>query len=221
MALTVIPNHWPAGKENRVMRKIPAIILFAILTLCSGCIILSLHPIYAEQDIVFEPGLIGQWSEDGSKEVWAFSKVGTDSYALLHTDDKGRQGRFSAHLAKIGGKLFLDLFPDDPGPEENEWYTYHLLPLHSFLQVVQIEPILQMRCPDLDWLERYIATNPDAIRHEKIDDEIILTASTKELQSFWLKHLDTEGAFGDPSDMRRTASTITGKPPNTDAGDEK
>jgi hypothetical protein len=79
-----------------------------------------------------------------------------------------------------------------------------------------------MSFPDPDWLKKLVADNPKAIQHEKIDDEIILTASTKDLQTFWLKHLDTNGAFGEPSNMKRKTEAVPEDQPNKpDAGDGK
>ena len=202
------------------MRKLMSMTLLGMLILSVGCI-RSLHPIYTEKDIVFEPGLIGQWAEDDSKEIWAFSQKGTNEYKLVY-GDKGEQGAFSAHLLKIKGKLFLDFFPEDPDLKENAFYRSHLLAVHTFVYVRQIAPTLQMSFPEPGWLKKLIADSPNAIMHEKIEDEIILTAGTKELQAFWLKHLETEGAFGDASNMKRKTSIIPEKQPNKpDAGDGK
>jgi len=60
-----------------------------------------------------------------------------------------------------------------------------------------------MSPPDLDWLRQVLAADLDAVRHEKIGDDIILTAGTQQLQAFWLKHLDTAGAFGETIDLKR------------------
>lgn len=198
------------------MRKIISMTFLSFLILCSGCI-RSLHPIYTEQDIAFEPGLIGQWSEDNSKEIWTFSKKETNSYTLVYTDDKGRKGKFSAHLAKLNEKLFLDLFPEERELKENDFYKFHFMPVHTFLYVKQIEPTLQMSFPDPDWLEKFIADNPKAIQHEETNDEIILTASTKELQAFWLKHLNTKVVFKDTSNMKRRTSVISEEQPKKSA----
>ena len=203
------------------MLKLRSMTLLGLLILSAGCI-RSLHPIYTEKDTVFEPGLIGQWAEDDSGEIWAFSKEDTNEYKLVYTDEKGRQGVFSAHLLKIKENLFLDFFPEEPGLKMNGFYQFHLLPVHTFVHVKQIEPILQMSFPDPGWLKKHISADPGAIAHEKIEKEIILTAATKELQSFWLKHIDAEGAFGDPSNMKRMEKTAPEEQPNKpDAGDDK
>lgn len=184
------------------MRHTILMAVLGILILCSGCI-RSLQPFYTEQDLLFEQNLIGQWAEDGDKEIWAFSKKGMNSYTLVFTDDEGRKGQFVAHLVKIKGKRFLDIFPEELELKENNFYKFHFLPIHTFLYVEQIIPTLQMRFPDADWLKKFIAGNTNAIQHDIVDDEIILTAPPKELQAFWLKHLNTEGAFAAPSNMTR------------------
>ena len=55
----------------------------------------------------------------------------------------------------------------------------------------------------LDWLETYLEQNPGAVQHEIVKGEIVFTAPTQELQTFLLKHIKTEGAYGDPSNMIR------------------
>ena len=183
------------------MKKSNMLLCLGLLVLSAGCI-RSLHPIYTEKDLVFEPGLVGRWAEDNS-DTWTFSADGTNAYRLVVSNGSGKQGVFRAHLLKIKGALFIDLFPEEPELEANDFYTFHLLPVHTFMYVRQIEPTLQMAFPDPDWLEKYLSDHPDALRHERVDDELVLTASTEELQTFWLGHLEAEGAFGEPSDMQR------------------
>lgn len=193
------------SKGVTVMQKTLAVFLFFVLVLGSGCFVRSLHPIYMERDLVFEPALLGEWSEAGSKEVWTFSREGANGYLFVHTDEEGRRGDFRSGLAKIGDVFFLDLVPVGPDARGNLIHDLHFLPVHSFLHLERIAPTLRMRAPDPDWLERFLAAHPEALSHETIDGDIVLTAPTGELQAFWLKHLGTEGAFGDASEMTRRA----------------
>jgi hypothetical protein len=112
-------------------------------------------------------------------------------------------GVFVAHLAKINGVMFLDLFPAELNGKMNEYYVLHFRAVHSFLLVEQIEPRLRMSSMDLDWLETLLEQNPEAVRHETVNGEIVFTATTQELQTFLLKHVRTDGAYGDPSNMVR------------------
>ncbi len=107
----------------------------------------------------------------------------------------------------------MDLFPKDPdqnsNPEtmSNSFNRSHFVPVHSFVHLIQIEPTLQSSSLDIDWLREITTNNPQAIRHEKIGGQIILTASTKELQAFLLKHLKTKGAFKAMGNLQREAET--------------
>jgi len=186
------------------MRVIRSLILVAMLSMSAGCV-LSLHPIWTDEDIIFEPALVGVW-EDG-KESWAFSQSGKDRrYDLVYTDSDGKEGRFTATLVNIQGTFFLNLLPKDPTLEGNDFYKWHLLPLNSFIYIQQIEPTLQMSFPDIEWLGQHLETSPDAIQHELYGkDMVILTASAAALQAFWLKHTETEDAFSETSDMQRKA----------------
>lgn len=183
-------------------------VIFIFLFCLTGCVY-SIHPLYTEKDIIFDPALIGEWSEKDSNETWTFTKKAeTDhtpnmSYNLVYLDEKNRAGKFIVHLVKIKGKLFLDIFPDTSELKENEYYKFHLFPVHTFMQVKQIEPTLQMAALDSGWVEKHLKVNSKAISHEMTDNGIIFTAITKELQTFILKCEKTKDAFGEFSNMTK------------------
>ena len=195
-----------------IMKKI--LLALVLVALCGliGCIPTSINPLYTGQDLVFDPALIGVWSETGdSKETWAFEKAGDTEYKFVYTEGDGKIGRFEARLLKLGNTKFLDFFPDESGIEEmnrSGFYKIHLLRTHSFLKVTQIEPALQMAPLDLKWLREFLGKNPKAIRHHKLGEgdeaQIVLTDSTPELRKFVEKHLKTAGAFGEPIHLKRT-----------------
>ncbi len=182
------------------MRTLRVVSCLSVLILLTGCI-LSLYPYYTEEDIIFEKGLFGQWEGDNG-DLWGFSQRGENAYTLIYTDSKGNQGMFIAHLFQIDDKMFLDFYPEDPELNKSDFYNAHILLAHSFSHIKKIEPELQMIFPDYRWLENHLKENPDAIRHEIIDTQIVLSAPTEELQAFWIKHLATEDAFIEPVTMQ-------------------
>jgi hypothetical protein len=193
-------------QKAKVMRCTGRITAICLLLLLAGCV-RSLQPLYTEQDLIFDENLIGCWSGEDSDESWCFSKRGVKAYQLVYTDGPGTSGTFIVHLFRINEQVFMDLVPST-GPEgfsQNDFFKFQLVPAHSFAHVKQIEPTLRMRLPEPDWFRKLVEKSPDALRHEKVEREIIVTATTKEMQAFWLKHLDTKGAFGDFSDMKRKA----------------
>jgi hypothetical protein len=193
-------------------------ILLAVLLLASsgltGCIPTSINPLYTGEDLVYDPALVGVWRGEGdSKETWTFEKAGDKEYKFVYTEEDGKTGQFEAHLLKLGNTQFLDFFPDESGIEEmnrSGFYKVHLLRTHSFLKVTQIGPALQMAPLDLKWLREFVGKHPKAIGHQKIgegdDAQIVLTASTPELRQFVENHLKTEGAFGEPINLKRKQS---------------
>jgi len=85
-----------------------------------------------------------------------------------------------------------------------------------FLKVTSIEPTLQMAFIYPDWLKETLEKEPNALRHKKLsdsdehkDDRILLTAETKDLQQFILKHINEKKIFGEPGEFKRKAA---GKP---------
>ncbi|MHC5111208.1 MAG: hypothetical protein ACYTHJ_15170 [Planctomycetota bacterium] len=185
------------------MRIITFVEVLGLSILIAGCV-RTIHPLYTKESVTFDPRLIGQWTDDDSDKSWQFSKHGESAYKLVYIND-GKRGDFIVHLVRIGNELFLDFFPEEPELNNNEFYKFHIFPVHTFAHVQQVEPLLKMRFPDPKWLEAYLASHPDALRHEVVDDEVLLTASSKELQKFWLSHASTDEAFGDPSRLQRSA----------------
>ena len=187
------------------MRSLKLLIfLSGVLLLLSGCIVQSLHPLYTDENVIFDMRLIGQWAEEGSKEIWEFSRLDEKRYGCVVYVDEDEKGMLEARLLTIKGKMFLDFFPTEPDWPSGIFYQLHLMPVHTFAFVEQIEPTLQIRFPNIDWLQELLEKNPDAIRHEKRGNhDVILSASTEVLQTFWLAHIDTEGAFDKPIDLQR------------------
>jgi hypothetical protein len=54
-----------------------------------------------------------------------------------------------------------------------------------------------MRLTDDDKMEELLKEDPNAVKHMSIEDMLILTASTKELQAFVLKYADDNRVFTD------------------------
>jgi len=186
------------------MRNNRVILFVAVVAVFCGCIP-SLHPLYTDEDLIFDEALIGRWTDE-DEASWEFSKVNEKKYELIHTDGEGNKGEFKAHLAKIGGEMFLDLYPDDLDCDVNHLMSVSILPAHIFLHVKQIEPTLQMRFLNPEWMEEYVKENPDAIAHEELKDvpgNMVLTAKPKELQAFLIAHLETEKAYTDFIDMKK------------------
>ncbi len=191
--------------------KIKKILFYLLAGLLGGCIpVMSLHPLFTEENLVFEEKLLGTWVDDPNspETTWEFRRFDKPgeaneiAYKLLFSDNEGKKGSFIAHLVKLDNKLFLDAYPSEvpwepKDPNQVQWLynTLFLIPAHTFLKIDSIEPQLKMHWTTEDKMKELLKENPDAVKHTSVEDRLVLTASTKELQAFVLKYADDERAF--------------------------
>jgi hypothetical protein len=195
------------GKKN---------LLFVFGVLLAGCVP-SLHPLYTDKDVVYDPKLVGVWSDPNSSDtgIWEFRPAEPNTYTMIFTDKDKKTGSFSVHLAKLNNTLFLDVFPNDPNMPQNGFYQIHLLPAHTFMKVDQIEPTLKLCFMDVDKFTKRLEKNPTLLKHEILKNgeaKLVLTASTKELQEFMRKHAGDKDVFGEPSNLKRMPPADSNKP---------
>jgi len=181
------------------MRYFTGSIIIGFLLMLGACVP-SLHSLYTDKDLIFQPALLGEWveSKPDSKSTLTFTKSGDKEYKLVSGDGSGKASIFVAHLVKLGDKLFLDIKPDPAAERDCAG-----LPWHMFFYVSQTQPTLRMLDLDNSWLETLLKKNPSALRHEIVDGDMVLTASTTELQSFVNRYVSTKGAFIDPIDYTK------------------
>ena len=173
-------------------------IFYLLALMLGGCVIPSLYPLYTDETLIFEEKLVGKWVGDGG-DIWKFEKSSENEYKMTITGE----GQFIVHLVELEEMLFLDLFPDDPDLEQGDFYKCHLLPVHTFMKVDQIDPNLQLRVMNPEEVSKMLEEDPNLLKHEGVDDGIVLTASTKQLQEFVIEYANEEGVFGDPEEFTR------------------
>jgi hypothetical protein len=120
------------GDENM---KVKNLLCYMLAVLLGGCV-LSLHPLYNKKDLIFEEKLLGTWIQNDSSETWQFKRAHSNKhYEVLYIDDKGKKATFDAGLGKLNSMMFLDIFPQEPELNENDYYKFHILRAHSFIKI--------------------------------------------------------------------------------------
>ncbi len=180
------------------MRTMKILLTFGIALLISGCLQPSLHPLFTEKDLVFDPGLIGAWVGENEKETWILQKAGDHTYDLFYEGERD-SAKYEVHLVRLGKFEFLDIYPQVPEMCDHAL----LIPAHMFSIIRRDGDTLRNAMLNPDWLEDMIARKKLKIAHERLDDRIVLTASTKELQKFILKYAEDMNAFRDPAVLHR------------------
>ncbi len=175
------------------MKSIQIISTALFLLLAGGCLEfeeilaefpISLHPLYAEGDVIFDKGLLGTWGKE--KPEFAVTEGPNESSYFFKFVDGNDVIELRAHLLKINEVLFLDF----AGYQEDlDYLNPFMIQGHSFAKVVSIEPELGLSFVDIAKID------PNKIDREVVKERIILTASPKELQEFFKQNLNDPDLF--------------------------
>ena len=190
---------------------------FALVALLAagllGCVP-SLLPLYTADTLREDDRILGAWRQvlkDEDEEqatVWTVVKTGANAYRLTVVPDEYDErmfggealrapdsANFELHLVKLGDRLFADVMPARV-PVRNDMYQYHLLRAHTVWRITIRDGELSLAALDLDWLESRLERGAIGIAHAMVDDEVVFTAATPQLQDFYGGL--PEHAFSDP-----------------------
>jgi hypothetical protein len=180
------------------MHTVKVLLVVGIAVILAGCPTPSVQPLFTEQNLVFDPGLVGTWTDDEGKDTWVVKRSGEKSYDLSVTED-GEPYSLKLHLLQLGVYRFLDLSPKEKLSSKIEGYW---LPLHYFYRIRRDGDTVQVVGLEEDYLKPLIAAKKTRIA-QMVDDAVLLTGSTKELQDYVLKHAEEQKAFTDPAEYHR------------------
>lgn len=181
------------------MYKLKTIFVVSAVLFLAGCIVPSLHPLFTDKEIVFEPELIGSWEQNDTEKpaIWIFDKLGENYYQLTINDGESSD-KFVVHLVQLENFFFLDFYPKDL---PNAGFV---IPVHIFYKIWFEENSFRIAILNKDWFEDMIKKGEIDIAYERLEgDEIIFTASTKELQEFVLEYAEEGTAFSELATFHR------------------
>jgi hypothetical protein len=160
-------------------------------------LVLSLQPLFTDQDVDFDPALVGTFQEETL--TFTFKKSGDTAYDLMLTEKEGEQetsGAFDAHLVRLGGFWFLDFYPANPDlSAAGDFYRFHLIRGHSIARIWIEGNVVRIALLDSEWVKKCIDEKRLDIKHEIFDDEILLTDTTLAFQDLASRNGNDEEAF--------------------------
>jgi len=178
-------------------------VAFGIALSLTGCAPPSIHPFFTDEDVVFDEALLGVWINDSGKKC-LFTRSGDKHYELLYVEEDS--ARFEAQLIELGGRTFFDLYPK-PLEKEKGLYFANFVPAHTLARVTIGEDSMSIALMNCDWLKQLSDRNQLDLAHERLDEEMVaLTAPTRELRAFALKHADSKEAFCEAEVFHRLRS---------------
>ena len=172
------------------MRSLRIVLATGLTLLIAGCVVSSLHPLFTEKDLAFDPSFLGTWAGMDEDDTLVFQAGEGKAYDLAYVTE-GQTLKFKVHLVQLGELQFFDVYPK----VSKEHDAFHLIPAHTIWRVQKDGDLLRTAWLDQGWLEEKTAKRKIRIPHQTVEDRLILTASTEELQKFVLKYADD--AFSD------------------------
>jgi hypothetical protein len=176
--------------------------LFALgaLSLCCGCIVQSIHPLFDDSDTFFDAGLVGHWSTKSNEDRWDFDSVDGQGYSLAYTDENGHKAELLARLVELDGAVFLDMFPGEPSQDENVLAALSMAPVHTLWKFRREADRLWLDPADMSWMHDYLQAHPGDLAHEyaaepQQSDWPVITAGTPELRTWLRQHMNDDGLF--------------------------
>ncbi len=178
------------------MSRIKYFLAVGIAFLIMGCPARSLFPLFAEKDLEYDPGLIGTWMDNKNGTI-TFQKAGEKSYKMVFLEQKENSEGYRVQLGRLGTFLFFDSYPLKEGSD------HHTLATHILSRVWLNGDTLRIASLESDWLRDMIDAKKITIAHVRRDGDIILTATTDELQQLALLFAEDNKAFPSPDILIR------------------
>ncbi len=182
----------------------------ALLSPLCACGAGSVHPFYRSSELVFDSALVGIWADSSSGERAVFSADGGQyqiTYSVpapaigmaVNTDRK--QAVFVGRLFRLGEGIAMDVspgtLPDSVSRTVPNEYWSLMLPLHTVFWLMHRDNRLAFTSLEPDSLKAYLRRHPQAIGHALVDSTLVLTAPTRELQSFVLTYRRRQHVLAD------------------------
>ncbi len=176
-----------------------------LMFLVTSCMVISLNPFFKESDLTMDNNLPGTWldSESDSPVKFTFTETDEQAYELIIIDEEGDSARFEAFLFELDNRPFMDFFPRQMGTGNSDFYELHLIPGHSIYKYDRQNDKLKLVGLNHEWLSQ----NADSIKgvsFMEVQDRVVFTSDTEELQKFIIENADNENYFDEEKGWRLT-----------------
>ena len=121
-------------------------------------------------------------------------------YFIIYQDENGKTSeQYIAFLARIGKHLYFDYYPADKKEDRklDEFFGVHFVRMHTSYRVeILKDGSFELSQLDGSYVKSLIDEKKIRISHETdAEDDMTITASTKELQQYLLKYGDESSAY--------------------------
>ncbi len=174
----------------------------SLLLICFLCVIsiaysqkiLSVHPLFTEQDAVLIPEIEGLWSIPDFDMTVTFQQAG-DNFYLMKYGSELNPSTFEAVFVNINNEILLDLSGVLDEAIGDVDYRNTFVKGHSIYKIELDNNKLQLFETNYSWFYDYSLKIDSALRYEWVKNAMLLTSSTAELKSFLSSHLNDTRLF--------------------------
>ena len=167
---------------------------------------LTLHPLFTEEAVVFDPALVGIWATKDNEQIVIFKQWGEKTYDLTYVityaNDEIGSWQYTGHTTTLGSYSYLDVYRDEQLPYESKLgdkpflrVLANRLPTHIFFRIEIDNDLLKIAYLNSEWLEKTVRERKTEITYQRVGGTLVLTGPTEELRDFVQKHDDDPGAF--------------------------
>jgi hypothetical protein len=169
--------------------------------LLTGCVV-SVEPVIAESDAIFDQRLLGSWERLSSSDRATIGLAEDGTYSIDYTSD-GVTREFAARLGRLGNRMVLDVWPVSM---DETSHAAMMLSSHVIIavEIGDDEVATSQMSPDalLAALER----NELTLVHTHNKDMPLLRGSTEELRAALGEYLLRADALTETGVWRRSES---------------
>lgn len=194
--------------------------LFAVCSifLLTSCLVRTIFPLFADNEIYFEQKLIGTWINNDSTEIWEFSKFPSEDTTRNHSkycltiivinkDGSKETSIFEAMTGTIGKHLFLDIIVDNRELYQqsllNTLQSNYIIFTHTFYKMIFINDSLSLNQMGKEWFNKnQNKFKINTIPHDN-GDYITIISRTKELRNFIKKYANNNDAFSKNDNLHK------------------
>jgi hypothetical protein len=168
------------------------VILFAALV-SQACLVLSVNPAHDHESLVWEPALLGEWSNDEDRSSLKIDRAEWQSYRIEYVHPI-ETGQLTGYLTRIGAATYLDVMPAR-GQDRGSF----LVPVHATLRLALEQDRLEVTALSYDWFfdqvtKRAGVAGLTVALDEK--DNALIVSPTSRLRAWIAQQPPTSAVFG-------------------------
>ncbi|NUN70730.1 MAG: hypothetical protein HUU02_13590 [Bacteroidetes bacterium] len=168
------------------------ILIGSLTVLLWGCPARSLHPLFTPEQSVNVAAIEGWWRTDGAEYRFEVLEGTNYKVTVISTEDQDT-AMYAGQFGRVRGTLYLDTAPLSSSDE------HHYLSVHLFSRIDLNGDSLTLRTLDGEWLVKLADNKQLRTPFVRRENEIILTGTPAELQSFVASAAAVADAYPDIS----------------------